>query len=266
MTHRRAPLALALLIGVTLISAILAGCSEREAPATGAGTPPLGEGEQVELQTSIVSDREHLFRGVLTYLPLDPMPVDSTQEMHVTLVAIGENPAAVKVAPGEVVGSRSMQVGGIEEARLSARGGGADISAVGPTRGLIGEPGDKLSWTWDITPKEPREYELELVVITYQGTSNNPLSVVNPPIKIDLEVNNTFSHWISSMKAWLIGLGAVAVAAAAIWKFGTDLFSPIRRLMTKRGPKRSSQPQGSKPRTGGKARTRRRQGKRVRAG
>ena len=261
MTHWRALLALALLIGVALISASC-GYSEASSPV-GAGAPP---NEQVKLQTSIVSDREHLFRGVLSYLPLNPMPVDSTQEVHVTLVAVGEDPAAVEVAPGEVVGSRSMRVGGVEEARLSARGGGADISAVGPTRGLIGEPGDKLSWTWDITPKEPRKYELELVVITYQGTSNSPLSVVNPPIEIRLEVNNTFSHQISSMKAWLIGLGAVAVAAAAIWKFGADLFSPIGRLINKRDPKRSSQPQGSKPRTSGKARTKRRQAKRVRAG
>ena len=292
----RAAHLLALLAAGTVMGGILAGCGGHAETTTSAGptttqttsagptttqttsagptttqgqspttvaSPPVSD--QVKLETSIANDREHLFRGLLTYLPLDPMPVDSTQELHVTLIALGQNPAAVEVPPGKVVGSRSLQVGGVEEAALSVLGGGADISAVGPTRGLIGKPGDVVSWTWDIKPKEPREYKLDLVVITYQATSSNPLFVVNPPIQIELKVNNTLSHQISSLRLLIISIAAIIVAVGIIWKFADEIFAPIRRRM-RRDRKRPSLPQDPRPRARSTAHRPRRQAKRVRRG
>src|SRR5215831_12698861 len=86
--YRRIPPALVPLVGAAIINAILASCggSALESPSPGTGWTGGGErssgqpGNQVELQTSIVSDREHLFRGVVSYFPLNPMPVDGTQE------------------------------------------------------------------------------------------------------------------------------------------------------------------------------------------
>jgi hypothetical protein len=184
-----------------------------------AGHAPPPVSQQVSLQSSIVNDRKHLFNGVLTYLPLDPMSVDNTQELDVTLIAVGQNPSAVSIPPGNVIGSRSLRVGGVEGATLSVRGGGVQISPVGPDRRLIGQPGDTADWTWDITPMQPGEYTLELVVVTYQGTSDNPLSVVDPPIPITLNVTDTWSHRLNSVKGWIIGLGAFFAAVAIIFTF-----------------------------------------------
>jgi hypothetical protein len=55
-----------------------------------------------------------------------------------------------------------------------------------------------------------------LVAITYQGTSDNPLFVVNPPIYIQLSVTNTFGHRVKGAIGWIIGLGAALAALTAI--------------------------------------------------
>lgn len=152
------------------------------------------------------------------YTPLDPMPVEETRVFQARLIAVGERPTAVRIPPGNIVGSRSLQVGGVEEAQLSARGGGVDIAPIGPTRRLIGRPGDKADWTWDITPKEPKDYTLELVVVTYQGEGDNPLYIINPPIEIKLSVTNTWGHRIKSVNSWALGLAAFVGAVVVLWK------------------------------------------------
>ena len=192
----------------------------------------------MSLQSSIVNDREHLFNGVLTYEPPSPMPVDNTQLLEVQLTAVGQDPDAAHIPYGRIVGSRSLRVGGVEDATLSVRGGGVQISSVGPTRRLIGRPGDTVGWAWYITPMQPGMHTLELVVVTYQGESDNPLSIVNPPISITLNVTDTLSHRVNSVKGWIIGLGAFLGAVAIILAFFRE---QVFGLLPKRKKKEEEQ-------------------------
>jgi hypothetical protein len=216
---RRAAGAVASSVG---LGVLLAGCGGGSGSGlTGTAQP---HSEQVVLQSSVVSDRAHLFTGVLTYRPPDAVAVDATRQFTVTLTAIGRGSPAVSTAAGAVVGSRSLRVGGREEAVLSARGGGVDISAVGPVTGLIGQPGDHVNWTWDITPRQPGTHTLDLVVITYQGTTDNPLETLNPPVQIPLRVGNTVSHAASKINGWVVGVGAFLAALAGIFAVITPLW------------------------------------------
>ena len=216
-TAKRAAHALALGMG---FGVLLAGCGGEPA-STGSAQ---SHSEQVVLQSSIVSDREHLFTGVLTYQPPDPVAVDATRQLMVTLTATGRDSPPVSTADGAIVGSRSLRVGGREEAILSAQGGGVDISAVGPVTGLIGQPGDRVHWIWDITPRQPGTHTLDLVVITYQGTTDNPLETLNPPVQIPVQVGNTVSHAASKINGWIVGFGAFLAALAGIVAVLTPLW------------------------------------------
>jgi hypothetical protein len=176
---------------VVIVTGILSGCTQTRGEAN---PNPNPTSDQVRLLSSIVNDRKHLFNGVLMYLPLKPMAVESTKQFRVKLIAVGQNSAAVKIPKGKVVGSRSLKVGGVEQASLSNSGGGVSISPVGPTRVTIAEPGDSVTWTWDITAEQPGDYTLNLVVITYQGTSDRVLTYINRPVPINLKVRDTWSH------------------------------------------------------------------------
>jgi hypothetical protein len=233
---------LALIISATFV----AGCSSTIQSSSSSGAQTIVNGpvsEQVLIQGTIVSDRKHLFNGVLTYVHLSPMPVDNTQELDVTLIAVGQN-GDVPIPPFNVIGSRSLQVGGVEDATLSDRGGGVQISPVGSTRRLIGQPGDTAHWAWDITPMQPGEYTLELVVVTYQGTTDNPLSIINPPVDIALNVTDTWSHRLDSVKGWIIGLGAFFAAVAIIFTFFRE---QVFGLLPKRKKKAKEQKEQSAP-------------------
>jgi hypothetical protein len=181
--------------------------------------PPIPE--QVRLQSSIVDDRAHLFNGVLTYQPLDPMDVGDNERLVVTLTAVGQRPGAVVLPRGELVGSRDLQVGGVEEATLTVAGAHdrVAVTPVGPSKGLIGRPGDRLHWQWDLVPKEPGTYTLELVVVTFRGTSDTPLATVNPPIDITLHVADTWKHRFTAIRGAIIGLAALLAAIAGILTF-----------------------------------------------
>jgi hypothetical protein len=187
----------------------------------GEGSPGTGGSaeNQVILQSSIIKAREHLFDGVLTYQPLEPIPVEDTRQFRVTLVAVVEGTEFPRIPPGDVVGSRELQVGGVEEAKLSGPPGKVDISPVGSTRRLIGQVGDQATWAWNITPKQPGDYTLDLVITTYQGTTENPLYIINPPIPIDLSVRNTWPHFLNAMKAWIIAFSTFVGAVAVILTF-----------------------------------------------
>jgi hypothetical protein len=217
-TAKRVTDALASSVG---LGVLLAGCGGGS--GSGLTGSARSHSEQVVLQSSIVSDRTHLFTGVLTYRPPDAMAVDATRQLTVTLTAVGRDSPPVSTADGAIVGSRSLRVGGREEAVLSARGG-VDISAVGPVTGLIGQPGDHVNWTWDITPRQPGTHTLDLVVITYQGTTDNPLETLNPPVQISLRVGNTVSHTASKINGWVVGFGAFLAALAGIFVVITPLW------------------------------------------
>ncbi|AZQ32280.1 hypothetical protein EJ357_01390 [Streptomyces cyaneochromogenes] len=90
-------------------------------------------------------------------------------------------------------------------------------------RQVIAEPGDRAYWTWSVTATEPGAYELVLGLTTYQGDSNRALHTLNPPITVHLQVENSWSNRIASMRDWLIALGSVAAALLALYAFRTPL-------------------------------------------
>ena len=114
-TNRARLIFLFVLIGVAVaLSAVLVvisrgpgGCNDITCSRLNSSRPSA----QVLLQSSIVNDRKHLFNGVLLYSPLDPMPVEQTQELDVELIGAGKNPQAFLNPYPKVVGSRSLQVG-----------------------------------------------------------------------------------------------------------------------------------------------------------
>ncbi|MCU7825121.1 hypothetical protein [Kitasatospora sp. DSM 101779] len=172
---------------------------------------------QVTLQSAIVEDRNSLFNGILLYAPLDPVKVGTDEELKVTLIATGNNPVA-RFPDSLIVGSRELKVGGTEEAILSTRDK-IDIPPIGPTKGLIGQPGDRVEWRWTITPREAGNSILNLTIVTYQGSTSNPLFATNPPIEIKITAKNTWKNRLAELKGWVIGASTVIAAIATILAF-----------------------------------------------
>lgn len=196
-----------------------------------------GPSQQVRLESSIINDRSHLFKGFLTYSTLQSMRVGEVQQVYARLSAIGKNSPALKVPRGNVVGSRSLRVGGVEEANLSVGGDGVDVSSVGTARRTIGRPGDQALWTWTVSPGKPGDYVLDLVVTTYQGKSDNPISIVSPPIQIGLHVTaTTGSFWsnLGTVGRVLVTIAGVLAAVATIMAvLGDKIVKPIQKFRAK---------------------------------
>jgi hypothetical protein len=105
------------------------------------------------------------------------------------------------------------------------------ISPVGPTQREIGKPGDRVSWSWNITPKEPGDYILDLIVMTYHEKTDNPLYVLDPPIEIDISVTNTWSHRFKSMVGWILGFALFIGAVGTILIFFREqVFAPLKNF------------------------------------
>jgi hypothetical protein len=222
-TRGLVPLFVVVLVAVVL-AVISSGCGVWDDDSPSGGGDHL---DQVSLQSAIVNDRKQLFNGVLTYGRGMTMSVEDTRQYRVDLTAVGERGDTAGVPDG----SRSLQVGGVEEAKLSVVGEAdrVDISPVGSTRGLIGRPGDKLGWTWDITPKEPGDYTLRLVVITYQGNTDNPLSTMSPPVEIKINVSSTWSYRAKAMGEKIAEAGALIGAIGVIGGFFWGVSKRLKR-------------------------------------
>ncbi|NUK32521.1 hypothetical protein HRW16_19350 [Streptomyces lunaelactis] len=201
------------------------------APSLPMATPGNSSVNQVKLQSSIVDDRKSLFNGIVSYSDLEPVKVEESAEVEVELIAVGSDFDAAPVPEGRIVGSRKLLVGGVEEARLSCRTKDVEISAIGPAKGLIGRIGDSVTWRWAITPKKAGKHTLDLVIVTYQGNTNNPLHAVNPPIKIEVEAKQTLKSRVNSARVWVLGISTFVVALSGILAFFRE---PIFKRLSKR--------------------------------
>lgn len=100
------------------------------------------------------------------------------------------------------------------------------MDPIGSSRQLLASRRDSVEWRWNLTPNKPGQYQLNLVVETYQGDTENVLARTAPPIYIDLTVRNTFWYSLGEAKEWIIAAGAVLAALGLI-------FSPLRKMLVR---------------------------------
>ena len=197
-------------------------------PGAGVGFDPRSD--QAAFQAKVVNDRKQLFAGTLDFHPSVAAVVDDSMTYKITLRALGEDASRRSAPVPRGMETRRFQVGGVEGATLSStsRSVQVELLADSRTKQVIAEPGDTAHWQWRVSPSEPGDYDLLLVLTTYQGESDRALDTLTPPIVIHLSVSNTLSHSISSMQAFLITSGGVAAALTAILAFRAPLLDFMR--------------------------------------
>jgi hypothetical protein len=149
-------------------------------------------GRQFQLMESINRSRQALLAGDLWYSNLAQVRAGSTEQFHARLIALDRRPLGLRRIMVRYY--HQLRVGGVEGATLSAPDGGVAITAIGPTTGLIGKPGDEVDWTWSLKATQPGTYPVDLVVVTYQGETHNPLYTMNPPLTLKLVVTTGPRH------------------------------------------------------------------------
>jgi hypothetical protein len=170
---------------------------------------------QVNVMESINRDRSELIDGALQYSRLVPVRIGATEMFHVWLIAYTREAPVPKsfIRPRDLY---NLRVGGVEGATLTAASGGVTITAIGPTRGLIGKPNDEVEWSWSLKPTQPGTYVLDLVVVTYQGQTSNPLYTLNPPLVLTLVAKNSFGHSVGAVESALLPIAGIAGSLAAV--------------------------------------------------
>lgn len=212
-------------------------------------------GDQVVFQLKAARDRGALFTGELTYGPPPSVDVGDSVEFAVTLAGpeayLGDPDApsptrgpdpfrssalpypdpssdlsdpdpSPREVPEAADETRELPVGGVQGAHLSEPRGDVKVDPIGSSRQLLASRRDRVEWRWMLTPRKPGQYQLSLVVETYQGDSENVLARTAPPIDIALTVNSTFWYRVGEAKEWIIAAGAVLAALGVI-------FSPLRK-------------------------------------
>lgn len=182
---------------------------------------------QADLQSSIVDDRKHLFDGSLAYDPSVSVSVGDSLTYDVRLTARGEK-SSHGTAQAALV-TRAFQVGGVEEAALSA--GDADVRVVSLTpdvKQVIAQPGDLAEWQWSVSAGEPGDHDLALTVTTFQGDSDRALDTLAPPISVHLSVRDTWSHRFASMQDGLYTAAGIAGALAGVYALRAPLTELVR--------------------------------------
>lgn len=190
----------------------------------------MGPSDQAAFQAKVVDDRKQLFDGSLSYWSRVSTAVDESVSYEVSLTALGKDASPTSPLVRPATETRPFQVGGVEGATLSSssRSVKVELLADAKTKQVIARPGDTANWQWSISPSEPGDYELVLVLTTYQGDSDRALDTLTPPITVHLSVRNTWSHRIGSMQTSLITLGSVAAALAAFFALRAPLTELVR--------------------------------------
>ncbi|MGW7452993.1 hypothetical protein [Streptomyces sp. NPDC054787] len=218
---------------------------------------PADSGDQFNFQMKAARDQTALFTGELTYAPLPSVDVGDSVEFSATLAGpeaeaaptgpdpslpVGPDPFQSSDLPdpdpssplpdpdpspreypdAPPDGTRELPVGGVQGAHLSEPGGDVEVDQIGSSRQVLASRRDKVEWRWILTPRKPGQYQLNLVVETYQGDSENVLARTAPPIHIALTVENTFWYRVGEVKEWIIAAGAVLAALGVI-------FGPLRK-------------------------------------
>ena len=219
-----------------MLGLLLQGLDSEGGPHPGhsSASPSTSPGYgQAAFQARIVDDRKKLFAGSLRFDSHLSTSVGSPIICYVSLTALGEEAASASGTDQPVAETREFQVGGVEGATLASTSTNVKVGRLHNTgtKQVIAEPGDLATWWWTLSASEPGDYDLVLVITTYQGNSDRALATLEPPITIHLTVHNTTSHRVSSIRNLLITWGGVAMAVAALFAFRTPLvgFARARR-------------------------------------
>ncbi len=197
---------IAVIVGLCLFALVVAGCGGS------AGSTGTVSRQAMEM-AGIVQDRSALLDGELSYRPLNPVRVGATENFSAELQAYSTHRSPPHPISGRLT-PYVLKVGGTEAASLTAPAGGLAITAIGPTTGQIGAPGDVVSWTWSLKPAAPGTYSLDLVVVTYQAGTSQPLSTMSPPLVIKLIATESAAH--QAVAAAASGFGAISKAMGEI--------------------------------------------------
>jgi hypothetical protein len=182
---------------------------------------------QADLLASVVNDRKHLFDGSLAYDPSVSVSVGGSLTYDVRLTSRGEKSSRGTAQVALV--TRAFQVGGVEEATLSAGDSAVRVVLLSPrVKQVIAQPGDPADWQWSVSATEPGDYDLTLTVTTLQGDSDRALDTLTPPITVHLTVHNTWSHRFASMQNWLYAAAGSAGALAGIYALRAPLTELVR--------------------------------------
>lgn len=218
-------------VGSAVVVAAVSACGS--APSAGSSA---SVGGQAVLMETINQDRTELLAGTLTYSQLAPVKVGSTEMLEAWLRA--DSSQHEQVPLGQIQTKYELRVGGVEGATLSAPGGGVAITPVGPTTGLIGKPGDKVEWSWSLKSAQPGTHPLDLVVVTYQGETSNPLYTLKPPLVINLVVTDTLAHRAGAVGSAAGKLAAVVGTIAGACVAVGGCATGIRKIYKKRRNKK----------------------------
>ncbi|MFD0378673.1 hypothetical protein [Streptomyces sp. NPDC127112] len=225
--------ALMTIIGLLTLTSVFVRAPGREyrvsqVPRSDVNVPQPSD--QVVFQRRAEKDVAGLFEGLLLFSAPASVDVGDTAEFAVTLAALeDELPAEAAVE------HRSLLVGGVEGASLEAPDGDVGVELIGSARQVLTR-GAPVEWRWALTPRRPGRHRLDLVVETYQGSSDDVLWRTTPPIKVELNARGTFGYWLGQFQGWIIAASAVVGALTVIFAlFRKPLFALVGRLLGGRG-------------------------------
>ncbi|MFD9047872.1 hypothetical protein [Streptomyces zaomyceticus] len=171
-----------------------------------------GDPDQVAFRKKAAEDRAGLFDGLLECQRERSVDVDETFKVSAVLTGL-HGPLRPPRAQDP---TRVIPVGGVQGALLHSSTEDLRVEAIGTNRRYLPTPADRVEWQWNVTPRKPGQYKLDLVVETYQGDTENVLASTDPPIEIAVTVNGTLWYRLGEAKEWIIAAGALVTAAGVI--------------------------------------------------
>ncbi|WP_405884138.1 hypothetical protein OG762_39795 [Streptomyces sp. NBC_01136] len=219
-TRSHGPWGVLLALGLLVTLSTLSGC----------GTPGSPIHDQASFQDTVANDRKQLFDGRLDYRSRLATPVGEPRTFRIVLTALSDEASHRSRSARPHMETRSFQVGGVESASLTSTSPDVRIEPIAEARGkqVIARPGDRADWWWSVSASEPGDYDLFLVLTTYQEDSDRALYTLTPPITVRLRVDETWSHRVDSLLNTILAWGGAAVALTALLAFRAPLVAFVR--------------------------------------
>lgn len=163
-----------------------------------------------------------LYTACLTYDHDIKIPVNFTEIIDLTIAVC---PRGNKNDTTSPAATPSVRVGGIVDAILESNTLGTTITPIGNSTQPIDESHEG-TWSWKVTPTQPGDFILALVITAYDAEQRAVL-LRNKPISIALNVTKTVEYRIDKVKTSL-GVGVGLLGAIGGIKSGVDLFQAVR--------------------------------------
>lgn len=199
----------------------------------GLGSAPR-EGQAL-FRDAITKDRSQLLSGALSYTSNLDTDVGDEVTFTVRLTALDAKGAG-KLAKDKPDVQRQFRVGGVQGASLKSSSDDVTVKLLSDkkTQQTIAAPGDEAQWQWSVSASKPDDYDLTLVVTTYQEDSSRALVTLNPPVSIKLTVHNTVRNFVVDAKEWFLAAGSLLVVLAGFFALRGPLVNFVRRKREER--------------------------------